>query len=74
MFLAPSERCESCKHYTGGKLFNQIETKDEFVEGDFLPTCKAFPDGIPEEISIGKNKHDKITKEQVGEYVYEPVK
>jgi len=71
--MYPSPTCEICLHYTGGKVFGEINTKDEFVEGEFLPTCKAFPDGIPEEISSGENKHTKPLKSQKNSLVFEDI-
>lgn len=61
-------------HLTDGKVVNEINRKELWQEGEFIPTCKAFPDGIPESITLSDSKHDKITKAQAGEYVYEPVK
>lgn len=69
--MHPSERCETCKHYTGGKVFGEIYTLDEFREGVFLPTCKAFPKGIPIEITNGQNKHDTPIDGQDNDIVYE---
>lgn len=66
----PSERCLGCQHYLGSKIFNEIDTETEFQEGDFLPYCKAFPEGIPEEISIGENLHTEPLPEQGNDLVY----
>jgi hypothetical protein len=33
--------------------------------------CGAFPDGIPDEIAYGDNKHDKELEGQTKPYVYE---
>jgi hypothetical protein len=38
--------CGSCKHFRLGV---------KVVEGQ--PTCDAFPDGIPDEILFGRNRH-----------------
>jgi hypothetical protein len=35
--------------------------------------CKAFPDGIPDQI-LETNKHDKPLKEQENKIVFEPKK
>ena len=35
-------------------------------------TCKAFPDGIPDEILSGKNKHRKPLLGQDNNLTYEP--
>jgi hypothetical protein len=36
-------------------------------------TCKAFPNGIPDDIIFTEIKHDKVLKNQVGEFIYEPI-
>ena len=36
--------------------------------------CPAFPDGIPDNIAYGDNKHLSIIKDQEGEKVYEKEK
>ena len=36
--------------------------------------CKAFPEGIPEEILTGKNNHSKPLPKQDNEIVFEPIK
>ncbi len=40
-----------CKHFIGIK---ELDSKDPF---SLVPVCKAFPDGIPEEIAYGDNLH-----------------
>lgn len=55
------------------ELFNiyasQCASCKHFVESDYY--CKAFPDGIPDVILNGKQKHDSVVKEQVGDTIYE---
>lgn len=41
---------------------------------DEAPGCKAFPDGIPEEITSGKNKHRKPLKGQKNDIVFKRAK
>lgn len=36
-----------------------------------LTGCKAYPDGIPFDFSEGEKVHDKIEKDQTGEFVFE---
>ena len=36
--------------------------------------CKAFPDGIPDAILLGKKKHSKPLPEQGNDIVFEPIK
>jgi len=68
----PSAKCESCKHYKGGKVIGGNPSMDNFIEGEFLPTCKAFPNGIPEVINDGKNQHTKPLPNQRNKIVFEP--
>ena len=37
-------------------------------------TCAAFPDGIPEKLLTGEQKHDKIIPGQTGSTVFEEIK
>lgn len=32
--------------------------------------CTAFPEGIPDEIAYGDDKHKTVRKDQVGNYIY----
>jgi hypothetical protein len=32
--------------------------------------CPAFPDGIPEDITAGQNRHNAVDKRQTGALVY----
>ena len=47
---------------------SQCTTCKHFHADDYY--CRAFPDGIPDSILSGKQKHDNVLKSQVGEYVY----
>jgi len=50
MLIEPTCYTRKCKHYLGVKWFGEEEsTEDNY--------CSAFPDGIPQEIAYGKNKH-----------------
>lgn len=50
-------RCLDCKNFIDNKKF----------------TCRAFPDGIPDNILFNKIKHNKKIKGQTEEYIYEPI-
>jgi hypothetical protein len=49
LFYMFSSVCSGCKH------FNIDESK--YIKGGNV--CDAFPDGIPDEIWLGKNDHKK---------------
>lgn len=51
--------CATCKHIN--------EWNGEY-------TCKAFPNGIPDQILNGENKHTKPTKSQENKIVFEEIK
>ena len=54
----------NCKHYLGVKWFGKEESSENHY-------CKAFPDGIPDEIAAGNNKHAKPLDKQKNDIVYE---
>jgi hypothetical protein len=54
--LPPGEQCMDCKHYVGLSVVGEII---EGVEKDYEPTCKAFPDGIPDELLTDTVSHAK---------------
>lgn len=62
-------RCffRKCKHFLG---IHYLNSKIEEEEDEYLK-CKAFPDGIPEEVAYGKNKHKRPLKDQDNDIVYE---
>jgi hypothetical protein len=57
--IYPKPQCEDCKH-----LFND-------KPGYF---CKAFPDGIPDEITEGEVSHTDPLPNQKNDIVFEPIK
>ena len=52
-----------CKHYQGIK-----NDGEELTE---RPYCKAFPDGIPNEIAYGDDKHLKVRPVQKNKIIFE---
>lgn len=42
--------------------------------GRFRGVCLAFPDGIPDQITSGQNKHFRPLKGQRNKIVFEPIK
>ena len=40
---------------------------------DVINGCKAFPDGIPDEITSGENEHRAPLPEQDNDIVFEPI-
>lgn len=59
--MLPESKCSKrlCKHYRGTRLLDLNDPKTE------VHYCKAFKDGIPDEISYGENDHLELTG---GEY------
>ena len=55
--FAGSACLDACAH----RVFNE-ETEDF--------ECPAFPDGIPEDIVAGRNRHADIDRRQTGTFVY----
>jgi len=51
MIIEPTCHTRGCKHLQGVKSPDMNEELGEFV------FCKAFPDGIPDEIAYGNNDH-----------------
>lgn len=35
--------------------------------------CNAFPNGIPDEITSGENKHSEVLPSQINKIVFEPI-
>lgn len=50
--------CLECEYFIHNKKF----------------TCKAFPNGIPDNIIFNKKIHNKIIKGQTGDYIFKPKK
>ena len=55
----PNLQCANCRHSV------------RRVRGE-IPTCLAFPRGIPIEVTTNRVIHDRVLPGQVGDYVYEP--
>lgn len=64
MLSEPNCYKRECKHFTGVKQDNEEEESERVV-------CKAFPDGIPEEIAYGNHQHKKPSFGQKNNVVYE---
>jgi len=65
MAIAPPACFErKCKFYLGIIQPDGEETSER-------PACLAFPDGIPDEIAYGRNKHLKKHKDQENDIVFE---
>jgi len=63
MIDTPKCSDRKCKHYIGIK-----NDGDELSE---RPYCKAFEDGIPNDISYGNNKHLNMVKGQKNNVIFE---
>lgn len=55
MMEEPRCALRQCKHLLGAYQPDQSELKE-------IPCCRAFPEGIPREISYGNNLHLKPVK------------
>jgi hypothetical protein len=64
MITAPECYKRKCRHFKGVKQDGDDETTERVY-------CSAFPDGIPESIAYGDNKHAKPFPKQVNDIVYE---
>jgi len=53
-----------CIHYTG-------IIQPDGTELTECPACKAFPDGIPDEITDGSNLHLTVYEGQTGLFIFE---
>jgi hypothetical protein len=53
-----------CKYYLG-------IIQPDGTEATEVNNCKAFPDGIPNEIAYGNNKHLEVFPDQKNDIVYE---
>jgi len=67
MLLEPNCNKRACKYYIG--IIQSDGT--ELTETN---SCEAFPDGIPDEISYGGNKHLEPLEDQKNDIVYEKEK
>jgi len=52
-----ADTCLVCIHYQGDKLVN--DPTDPNLEPDHILYCKAFPDGIPADITDGIVEHKR---------------
>lgn len=67
MIAAPACWVRGCIHYTGVIQPDGTEQSEKCA-------CKAFPNGIPDEIVIGENKHLKKHPEQKNNIVFKSKK
>jgi len=67
MLEVPKCFTRKCQHYQGVKWFGEEESTERNI-------CKAFPDGIPDEIAYRDNKHSKPLPGQKNNIVFEPRK
>jgi hypothetical protein len=66
MILTPECYHRGCKWYKG------IDQPDG-TEKTEVNVCEAFPEGIPEDIAYGANKHLKVIEGQTGDFTFEEV-
>ena len=58
-----------CKHFIG--VHNPTSDDELYIEKEEYVYCRAFPDGIPNNIAYGRNKHLKPIKGQNNKIVFE---
>lgn len=63
MLAEPNCHKRNCKHFLGVDQPDGTEMTERVI-------CEAFPNGIPEEIAYGSNKHEKMHPDQEGDFVY----
>jgi hypothetical protein len=56
MGAIPLKQCGICKHLRRGQ---DIELAEPGLESVFIPTCDAYPDGIPGELIRNEADHTK---------------
>ena len=66
MLEEPKCWIRKCKYYLG-------VIQPDGTEATEVNNCEAFPDGIPEEITYGDNKHLKVLPNQKNDIIYEKV-
>jgi len=64
MIETPKCYLRKCKHFLGIK-------QDKNKEITERPYCEAYPDGIPDDIAYGNDKHLEIRKDQKNDIVFE---
>ena len=59
--MIKASKCAKCRHLGSLRML---------ADGGSVPTCKAFPKGIPPEIGRGDVNHDEIVTGQTRDYVW----
>lgn len=66
--IEPKCHQRQCRHFEGAKSVSSTSTDTVKV------VCPAFPDGIPDDIAYGSNKHLKPYPGQRGFFIFEKAK
>lgn len=64
MLAAPSCHLRGCKHFLG-------VLQSDGTEATEVVYCKAFPEGIPDDIAYGNNPHLEVVPGQEGDFIFE---
>ena len=64
MLAEPNCSIRTCMHFIG------VDQPDE-TEMTETNACPAFPNGIPDEIAYGNNRHLRVSPGQTGTAIYE---
>ena len=66
MLAEPTCWTRKCKHYIG-------VIQPDGTEMTETNSCKAFPKGIPSEITYGDNRHTKPLSDQENDIIFEKI-
>ncbi len=50
----PGVQCSACLHYRG---LTELPPEEEGIEIDVVPTCAAYPDGVPDHLLLDQADH-----------------
>lgn len=66
MIQEPNCFTRNCTHFRGVIQPDGTELTER-------PCCAAYPNGIPDDIAYGKDKHLKVRKDQNNDIIFEKV-
>lgn len=66
MIAEPNCSMRSCRHFRGVKRPDGTELSERVY-------CRAFPNGIPDDIAYGDDLHLEVYPDQENDFVFKPV-